>query len=213
METKAIEVRYNDLAEDDNCCLSCGGAADMAEIRKGEICVDLGSGRGSDVLRIASQVGSEGFSYGVDISENMIAKAEKQAKKLGVMNASFVRSELEDINLDSDLANVVISNCTINHASDKQATWNEIFRILKKGGRFIVSDIYSLEPIPEKYRTDPAAVAECWAGSVTKEEYLASLEKAGFKNITIMEDSAPYPKGAVQVCSFTITGTKPGCCC
>ena len=153
MDTKeniqAINVRYSKLAGD-NCCLSCGSAINFAEPKPGEVCVDLGSGRGQDVLRMANEVGSEGISYGIDISDGMIAKAEGYARKMGIENAKFIQSELGSIPLDSDSVDLLISNCTINHADDKQAVWNEVFRVLKPGGRFVVSDIYSTEPVPEK---------------------------------------------------------------
>lgn len=85
---------------------------------------------------------------------------------------------------------------------------DEIFRILKKGGRFVVSDIYSTEPVPEEYKNDPVAVSECWAGSVTREEYLDQLRSAGFLNIEIIEESSPYEKGKIRVASWTIAGYK-----
>ena len=123
----------------------------------------------------------------------------------------FIKSELENIKLQTETANLVISNCTINHASDKFRVWSEIERILKKSGRFVVSDIYSIGEVPEEYRNDPEAVAECWAGSVTKQEYLDTLMKVGFKDIEIIEESAPYEKGKIEVASFTITGRKKCC--
>lgn len=205
-----IQVRYSKLAED-TCCLSCGGALDYSKAKPGEICVDLGSGRGTDVLRIAEDVGEEGMVYGIDVSDGMLRKAEKNAAKLGVTNVEFIKSELENIKLQTETANLVISNCTINHANDKFRVWSEIERILKKSGRFVVSDIYSLSEVPEEYRNDPEAVAECWAGSVTKQEYLDTLMKVGFKDIEIIEESAPYEKGKIEVASFTITGRKKCC--
>jgi ubiquinone/menaquinone biosynthesis C-methylase UbiE len=211
MDTEQIQIRYSVLAEDDACCLSCGGAINHSKALPGEVCVDLGSGRGTDVLRLADEVGETGFVYGVDVSDGMLKKAEKNAEKLGVTNVKFIKSELEDIKIETGTVNLVISNCTINHASDKLKTWSEIKRILKKGGRFVVSDIYSIGEVPEEYRTDPQAVAECWAGATTKQEYLDTLTKVGFKDIEILEESAPYPKGKIQVASFTIAG-KTKCC-
>lgn len=212
METAAINIRYSELAESE-CCLSCGGAINYATPEKGEVCVDLGSGRGTDVLRIAEDVGTEGFAYGVDISEGMLEKARKMASKLEVRNAAFIGSDLERIDLPDNMADLVISNCTINHSSDKQAVWNEVHRILKKGGRFVVSDIYSTSHVPEEYKNDPEAVAECWAGAVTKDEYLKSVAAAGFSNVEIIEESKPYAKGKTEVVSLTIAGKKPGGCC
>jgi len=202
-----INKRYSELA-DSSCCLSCGGAINYAEASPGEICVDLGSGRGTDVLRMAEEAGQEGHAYGIDISEGMIRKAVATAERLGITNAEFIQSPLEKINLPDKIADLVISNCTINHSDDKQSVWNEIFRILKKGGRFVVSDIYSLGQVPEEYRNDPVAVAECWAGSVTRQEYLGQLENAGFIPVRILEESVPYEKGKIMVSSWTITGRK-----
>jgi arsenite methyltransferase len=203
-----INKRYSELA-DTSCCLSCGGAINYAGVSEGEVCVDLGSGRGTDVLRMAEATGPGGFAYGIDISEGMIRKAVATAERLGIANAGFIHSPLEKIKLADKSADVVISNCTINHSDDKQAVWNEIFRILKQGGRFVVSDIYSLEKVPDEYRNDPVAVAECWAGSVTREEYLGHLDKAGFISVRILEESVPYEKGKIMVSSWTLTGRKP----
>jgi len=211
MNTEQIQIRYTLLAEDDNCCLSCGGAVKYANAGEGEVCVDLGSGKGSDVLRLAEEVGESGRVYGFDVSEGMLKKARKNASKLGISNVEFVPSELEDLKLASETANLVISNCTINHASDKYRVWSEIERILKKSGRFVVSDIYALSEVPEVYRNDPQAVAECWAGAVTREEYLATLKRVGFTSIKIIEESKPYKKGEVEVVSFTIAGKKKCC--
>jgi len=205
MEYKAIDNRYTILAND-SCCLSCGGAIEYSKASKGEVCLDLGSGRGTDVLRLAEQVGSEGFVYGIDIAEGMLKKANSTAKKLGVKNVSFQKAELEELPLEDKSIDLVISNCTINHANDKQKVWFEIARVLKNGGRFSVSDIYSLKPVPEKYRLDPEAVAECWAGSVTREEYMEHLQKAGFTNIEVIDESKPYAKGRIEVASFTVCG-------
>jgi ubiquinone/menaquinone biosynthesis C-methylase UbiE len=207
MEVKEINKRYSELAESE-CCLSCGGAINYAAPKPGEVCVDLGSGRGTDVLRMAESVGEAGFVYGVDISDGMLEKARKNAEKFGVTNVSFVQSELEKIQLSDNVADLIISNCTLNHAADKQSVWNEIYRILKVGGRFVISDIYATKPIADEYRNDPVAVAECWAGSATRPEYMQHLEKAGFNRVEILEESAPYAKGNAEVVSFTIAGTK-----
>jgi arsenite methyltransferase len=202
-----INKRYSELAET-ACCLSCGGAINYSEVRPGEVCVDLGSGRGTDVLRLAENVGSEGFVYGIDISDGMIQKSSATARRLGVTNVNFIHSPLEKLKLADDIADLVISNCTINHSSDKQAVWNEVFRILKKGGRFVISDIYASERVPDEYRNDPVAVAKCWAGSVTRDEYLKQLNLAGFSSVSILEESAPYEKGKIMVSSWTISAEK-----
>ena len=211
MDTKEINIRYSELATSD-CCLSCGGAANLSDPQPGEICVDLGSGKGTDAIRLAEKVGPIGFVYGVDISDGMISSSNKIADRLGVKNVLFIQSDLESITIPSETAHLIISNCTINHVANKQAVWNEIFRILKKGGRFVISDIYTTKDIPEEFRNDPVAIAECWAGAILKDQYLKIIYEAGFNNIRILEESAPYPKGKTEVASFTIAGEKAGKC-
>jgi arsenite methyltransferase len=211
MDTTAIENRYNSLATD-NCCLSCGSPVIYADAAEREICVDMGSGRGTDVLRLAGEVGPGGFVYGVDVADDMLEKAGINADKLGIKNVRFVKSSLENIPIPGEIVNLVISNCTINHAPDKQAVWNEIYRLLIKGGRFVVSDIYSLEDLPDTFRNDPGAIAECWAGAVRKELYLDMVKNAGFESIRIFEESSPYKKRSIEIANFTLTGTKPAGC-
>ena len=213
MNTIEIAGRYSVLAND-TCCLSCGGAAGKSEAKPNEVCIDLGSGRGTDVLRLAEEVGSGGFVYGVDVTEEMVRKATSTAAKIGVENVQFVMADLEQIPLESDIADLIISNCTLNHVSNKSKVWSEIFRLLKNGGRFVISDIFSSAPVPEEYANDPVAVAECWAGSITKAEYIAIIKNAGFKDFRILEESKPYPKGKIEVSSFTISAVKDeyGCC-
>ncbi len=204
---EAISIRYSELAGS-TCCLSCGAALAYGDSLPGEVCVDLGSGRGNDVLRLADEVGKEGFVYGIDISDGMLEKASKRAASLGIENVQFIKSGLERLPLPDDTADLLISNCTINHAQDKQSVWNEIFRILKQGGRFVVSDIYSIEQVSEEYASDPQAVAECWAGAVTKETYLKTVADAGFRDLRILEESLPYQKEKIEVASFTLYGVK-----
>lgn len=212
MDTSSINIRYSELAEQ-SCCLSCGGAINYAKPQPGECCVDLGSGRGTDVLRMAEDVGEKGFVFGVDISDGMLRTAVKNAQKLGISNVSFIKSDLESITIPAGVADLVISNCTINHAVDKLRVWKEVHRIMKSGGRFVVSDIYSIERVPDEYRNDPVAVSECWAGAVTREEYLNTLKDAGFIDIKILEESKPYDKGLIKIASFTIFGMKEKKCC
>jgi SAM-dependent methyltransferase len=207
LHLKSINDRYTTLSQS-TCCLSCGGAINHAGVKPGEVCVDLGSGRGGDVVKLADLAGETGYAYGVDISDGMLEKGQGLLEKFDIKNASFIRSELEDIKLENSIADLIISNCTINHAADKDKVWAEIYRMLRNGGRFVVSDIYSLSTVPEEYRTDPQAVAECWAGSVTRGEYLETLEKTGFADIRIIEESEPYAKGKIEVASWTITGYK-----
>lgn len=214
MSLLEINKRYSKLAED-TCCLSCGGAVDFAAPKEGETCLDLGSGRGTDVLRMAESVGETGFVYGVDISDGMINKARKNAEKLRINNVKFLRNDLEKLEIKDYTIDLVISNCTINHSKDKLSVWKEIYRVLKPGGRFVVSDIYSIQEVPVEYKNDPVAISECWAGASTRDKYIETLKKAGFPSITIIEESKPYSKGKIEVASFTISGKKEKskCCC
>lgn len=204
-----IEKRYVTLVNDKS-SLSCGGSINYAKPVRGEVCVDLGSGRGQDTIKLAKLVGEEGFAYGIDMTGKMIEKAWENSKKENLKNIDFLNSTMEKIPLEDNTIDLLISNCAINHASDKTAVWTEVYRVLKKGGRFVVSDIYSLKPVPKKYATDPVAVAQCWAGSVTKDVYIDTLLKAGFNNLTILEESEPYKKEAIEVVSYTIKGIKAG---
>lgn len=214
MDTTAIESRYSELAES-SCCLSCGGAVDHARPRPGETCLDLGSGRGTDVLRMSQEVGDDGFVWGIDVSDGMLEKARSTAEALGVANVRFDKSELEHLPLPKESVDLVVSNCVLNHAQDKGAVWKEIHRVLKPGGRFVVSDIVASATVPDEYRRDPEAVAECWAGADTLEVYLETVESAGLVELEILERSQPYPKGKIEVSSFTLQGWKPSlrrCC-
>ena len=129
---------------------------------------------------MAEMVGSKGFAYGIDLSDGMIRKAERNAEKLDVENVSFIQSDLETLPLKCGSVDLVISNCVLNHVKDKENVWKEIYRIIRTGGRFVVSDIYATQEVPEKYAEDPEAGAECWAGAVTRREYMENLKKAGF---------------------------------
>jgi arsenite methyltransferase len=221
---EAIETRYGALAEA-ACCLSCGSAVGYITAAPGQVCVDLGSGRGTDVLRLAEQVAPGGRAYGIDITEGMLEKARKTALKTGIDNATFLRADLEALPLPDASVDWVTSNCVLNHANDKSKVWREIARILKPGGRFVVSDIYAVEPVPEVHRRDPSAIAECWAGAILKQDYITTIAAAGLVNFEILEEGTPYQKGKAIVASFTIAGARPGasnlaapaakgrCCC
>lgn len=204
---QAIEVRYNEEAE--SCCgLSCGNALTMAEPVSGEVFLDLGSGRGMDVIRAARMVEPDGFAYGVDYTEKMLKVSENNRMKLKIQNAEFLNSSIETIPLDDNKVDVVISNCTINHAQDKAAVYKEIHRVLKPGGRFIVSDVLAEHELPEEVRNDPAAWAACYGGAIPEKEYYEAVSSGGFDAIEILEKSQPYEKGGVMVLSVTLRGYK-----
>lgn len=204
---KTITIRYAEEANK-SCCLSCGGALDKANIQTGECFVDLGSGKGMDVLKASRVVGSSGKAYGIDFTNEMIQVAESNRKKLKLENAKFIESSIDSIPLESATADVVISNCTINHANDKTAVYKEIYRILKSGGRFIVSDVLAESKLPDEVTGNPEAWAGCYGGAIPKEDYFNSIRDAGFTEIEILEESKPYEKGGVIVISLTIRSFK-----
>ena len=202
----AVGARYAALA----CCstsLSCGRALDHAAVTAGEIVVDLGCGRGQDVVRAAGRVGPTGRAVGVDGTDEMLEKARAGVPPF-LDNVGFVRSDLAALDLPAAFADVAISNCAINHARDKAAVYAEIHRVLRPGGRFVVSDVIAERPLPESVRSDPAAWAACYGGAVPEADYLAAIRAAGFASVEILERTDPYEKGGVQVRSLTVRGTR-----
>jgi len=194
------------------CCSTNSTLINDAKIKLGDVCLDIGCGHGTNVIRIADKVGEHGFVNGIEFSEETISKARLSAKKLGINNVDFITSDRETLEIKSQSIDVIISNYTINKIEKKQKIFNEIYRILKKGGRIVISDIYAKEPVPIEFRTNPQMIAECWAGATTKEEYLRILENAGFTTIEIIEESKPYKKGEIYISNLTFTSTKDICC-
>jgi len=202
----AVGARYAGLA----CCsgsLSCGSALELAAVAVGETVVDLGCGRGQDVVRAAGRAGVGGRAIGVDATDEMLERARASVPPF-VANASFVKSDLAALDLPSAFADVAISNCAINHARDKRAVYREIHRILRPGGRFVVSDVVAEEELPESVRADPAAWAACYGGAIPEAEYLSAIREAGFEAVSAIERTEPYEKGGVQVRSLTVRGVK-----
>lgn len=202
----AVSARYAALA----CCstsLSCGRALDHAAPTLGETVVDLGCGRGQDVVRAAGRVGPGGRAIGVDSTDAMLAQARGAVPPF-VANAIFVKSDLAELDLPASVADVAISDCAINHARDKAAVYREIHRILRPGGRFVVSDVVAEEALPESVRNDPAAWAACYGGAIPELEYLAAIRAAGFEAVDVLARTDPYEKAGVRVRSLTVRGTK-----
>ncbi len=206
--SKEIEFRYNKLASC-NSSLSCSPVLEFAIPTLGDVCLDLGCGRGNDAIALAKQVGENGMVYGVDTSTGMITKAMYNAELEGIKNVKFIWSELLSLTFEPKMFDLIVSNCALNHVSDKQKMWKIIFTLLKPGGKFVIGDIYSLEQISEQYKIDPVAVAECWAGAVTKDEYLSHVSTSGFEQIEILHEKLPYKKGKADLSSFILTGKKP----
>jgi SAM-dependent methyltransferase len=204
---EAVTARYAGLAPGAG-SLSCGRALELAAPGPGEVVVDLGCGRGRDVVRAAALVGPEGGAIGVDASEEMLARARSEASTAAPA-ARFVCSDLAALDLPDGTATVVVSNCAINHAPDKAAVYREVHRVLRPGGRFVVSDVVSEEPLPEAVRRDPEAWAACYGGAIPEADYLAAIRAAGFGEVEILERSAPYRRGGASVRSLTVRGEKP----
>ena len=174
----------------------------------GEIFLDLGCGRGNDVINAARMVGADGIAYGLDFTEKMLSAAEKNRAESEVTNAEIIKGELDSIPLDNDSINVVISNCAINHSECKLAVYNEINRIMKPGGRFIVSDILAEKELPLEVREDPQARAACYGGAITRDEYYKAIQMSGFSKPEVLEESKPYKKEGVSVFSITLRSYK-----
>jgi ubiquinone/menaquinone biosynthesis C-methylase UbiE len=204
---RASAARYGALSTSKE-SLSCGRALEVAGPREGEDLVDLGCGRGADVARAADRVGPLGSATGVDGSDRMLAAAAEALVRYP--NARVVKSDLAAIALPDRSADVLVSNCAINHAPDKRAVYREVFRILRPGGRFAVSDVVSEEPLPESVRNDPAAWAACYGGSVPEAEYLDAMATAGLRDLEVVRRTDPYEKGGVLIRSITVTGRRPG---
>lgn len=160
--------------------LGCGNPTALAQLNPGEIVLDLGSGGGIDVLLSAKRVGPTGFAYGLDMTDEMLALAEKNRADAGAENVRFLRGHIENIPLPDNSVDVIISNCVINLSSDKDAVLREAFRVLRPGGRFAVSDVVVEGVLPDAIRTDIMAYVGCVAGALEKTEYLAKLKSAGF---------------------------------
>lgn len=205
--TQAVQQRYDALAAQP-ANLSCGTAATAADPAEGEVCADLGCGRGRDALTLALRVGARGHVYGLDGAPAMIEAARQRAQEQGVANVTFLHCPLEALALPDASVDWVVSNCALNHAQDKARVWQEIHRVLKPGGRFAVSDIFAVEPIAEEHRNNPAAVAACWAGAETRPEYLAHVAGAGFEELEVLSERAPYRKEQALLSSFTLKGRK-----
>jgi SAM-dependent methyltransferase len=160
--------------------LGCGNPTALAELRPGEVVLDLGSGGGIDVLLSAKRVGPTGKAYGLDLTDEMLALARENQRKAGATNLEFLKGDIEHIPLPDASVDVIISNCVINLAADKGAVLREAFRVLRPGGRFAVSDIVLSRPLPEAVRQSVALWTGCVAGALTEAEYLGELAAAGF---------------------------------
>jgi SAM-dependent methyltransferase len=185
--------------------LGCGNPTAVAELREGEVVLDLGSGGGIDVLLSAKRVGPSGKAYGLDMTEEMLALAHRNATQAGAANVEFLMGHIEQIPLPASTVDVVISNCVINLSVDKPAVFAETFRVLKPGGRLGVSDIVTEDQLSAEQRAERGSYAGCIAGALSTSEYEAGLEAAGFTEVSV---TFTHPVGD-GIHSAIIKATKP----
>jgi arsenite methyltransferase len=165
--------------------LGCGNPTAVADLRAGEVVLDLGSGGGIDVILSAKRVGESGIAYGLDMTDEMLALAQQNARRAGVGNAIFLKGVIEEIPLPASSVDVVISNCVINLSVDKPAVLTEIARVLKPGGRVGISDIVAEDHLSPEERSTRGSYVGCIAGALSKAEYEAGLEATGFEDVTV----------------------------
>ena len=165
--------------------LGCGNPTAVAELHAGETVLDLGSGGGIDVILSARRVGPAGTAYGLDMTDEMLALARQNADQAGVTNAHFLKGLIEQIPLAADSVDVVISNCVINLSTDKAAVLTEIARVLRPGGRLGISDVVAEDHLSSQERAERGSYVGCIAGALSKGEYEAGLEAAGFEDVSV----------------------------
>ena len=211
--------------------LSCGNPVSFAQLREGDVVLDLGSGAGRDAFLAAQRVGPKGRVIGVDMTPEMLDLAARNAQKFkkstGLTNVEFRKGQIEQLPVKDGEVSVVMSNCVINLSPDKPAVFREAFRALRPGGRLLVSDIVLLRPLPESVRQSEALYAACIAGAIGKQEYLKAIRDAGFAQVEILTD---HIYSSAEACSdpvtsqvgaelegaaasITVSAVKPGCCC
>ena len=205
--------------------LGCGNPTAVADLHDGETVLDLGSGGGIDVILSAKRVGPSGTAYGVDMTDEMLALAQQNARDAGVANVHFLKGVIEQIPLPANSVDVLISNCVINLSTDKPAVLTEIARVLKPGGRIGISDVVAEDHLTSEQRAERGSYVGCIAGALSKSEYEAGLEAAGFEEVSVefthevadgmhsaivkaVKTTKPEAKGRPEV----VAAVKAGCC-
>lgn len=217
--------------------LGCGLPTEFAKIKKGDIVIDLGSGAGNDCFVARHETGETGKVIGIDFTEAMIAKARSHAQKLGFNNVEFRQGEIENVPVGINVADVIVSNCVLNLVPDKKKAFSEIYRVLKPGGHFSISDVVLVGDLPAELLKDAEMYAGCVAGALAKSNYLSLINEAGFANISIQkenpiiipddillryltkEKTETYKQSGMGIFSITVYAEKPkdkccapGCC-
>ncbi|MFQ5812475.1 MAG: arsenite methyltransferase [Anaerolineae bacterium] len=188
--------------------LGCGNPTALAELEEGDIVLDLGSGGGLDAFLAAQRVGESGHVIGVDMTEEMVERARRNASRYGYRNVEFKLGEIENLPLDDDSVDVIISNCVINLSPDKLATFKEAFRVLKAGGRILISDLVTEGELPENVRRSFEAWAECIAGALEKQEYVDTIRRAGFRDVSVVAQHSYAELGMDDRLSGKITSVQ-----
>ena len=214
--------------EDADLGLGCGLPTQFAKIQKGDTVIDLGSGAGNDCFVARHETGSEGKVIGIDFTPIMIEKARINAEKLGYNNVEFREGDIDAMPVNEDVADVIVSNCVLNLVPDKKKVIGEIYRVLKPGGHFSISDIVLIGNLPEALRQDAEMYAGCVAGAIQKEEYLQAIINQGFQNVKIQkekpidiprdilerylskEEAEAFNQGGTGIFSITVYAEKPG---
>jgi len=210
--------------------LGCGLPTQFAKIKTGDTVIDLGSGAGNDCFVARAETGESGKVIGIDFTPIMVEKARINAEKLGFNNVEFREGDIEKMPVADNTANVVVSNCVLNLVPNKKAVFSEIYRVLKFGGHFSISDIVLTGELPEKLKVAAEMYAGCVAGASDKKDYLSYIEQAGFQKITLQkekhifipddilekyltkEELAAYKVSPI-IWSITVYAEKPSCCC
>ncbi len=214
----AVEISLNglypdadkDIVRESDLGLGCGSPGKFSGLKPGMTVLDLGSGAGIDVFLAAREVGPSGKVIGLDMTDEMLALANKNKQKLGMTNTEFRKGEIEHMPVESGSIDHVISNCVINLVPDKRKAFSEIFRVLKNGGSFTVSDIVYTGEMSDEYRKNLELWASCVSGALEKSEYLSIVKDAGFSNISIADErSFPVPEETPFVpLSITVKASK-----
>lgn len=207
--------------------LGCGLPTEFAKIKEGDTVIDLGSGAGNDAFIARRIVGKRGRVIGIDFTEKMIELARTNASKLGFKNVEFRRGDIESMPLFSNKADVIVSNCVLNLVPNKHKVFSEIYRVLKPGGHFSISDIVLQGELPEKWKQVAELYAGCVAGAIQKQEYLDIIKEGGFTDVVLQkeksivlpdellknylsdEEISEYKKGSVRIESITVYAKKP----
>lgn len=214
--------------EDADLGLGCGLPTQFAQIQKGDTVIDLGSGAGNDCFVARHETGPEGKVIGVDFTPIMVRKARENAEKLGYSNVEFREGDIDEMPISDNVADVVVSNCVLNLVPNKDKVIKEIFRVLKPGGHFSISDIVLVGNLPEPLREDAEMYAGCVAGAIQKDDYLGYIKQTGFENLSVQkeklitipddilskyldqDEAESFKVGSTGIFSITVYGEKPG---